>query len=313
MHPSLFFHNGMEGRPIITLKQAEAFYWVATLGSVVEAAERLHLAQSTLSKRIIELEAAVPAALFDRGGRAVTLTSLGSRLLPLASDLLAAEARFREAAIGPRVFDGPVRFGVTEMIALTWLPRLIDRIREVYPLVVPEPEIDASGALFDKLADRRLDFVIGLNPPTDGNLRTVPLNSVTLHWAAAPGMGPKGDVVPLAEIANYPVLTQGDSSGLQKLLFDWFHTSGVRFSRVVKCNSLHVLTALTVAGLGVSFLSERHVRPEVETGRLRVFRTVPAIPAAQYFFVSRVDAPDAFTEHVIRLVQQCCDFDWDVT
>ena len=43
-----------------TLKQIEAFYWIATLGSFVDAAERLSLAQSTISKRVLELEA-IPA------------------------------------------------------------------------------------------------------------------------------------------------------------------------------------------------------------------------------------------------------------
>ena len=36
---------------------------------------------------------------------------------------------------------------------------------------------------------------------------------------------------------------------------------------------------------------------------------MPAVPAFQYFAVSRVDTPDAFTERVTRLVQECCDFE----
>lgn len=293
---------------VITLKQAEAFYWVAKLGSVVGAAERLNLAQSTLSKRVLELETMVGVALFNRGGRAVSLTRVGKDLVPIATDLLALEARFREAAAGPRAFSGPFRFGVTELVALTWLPNLIVAIMQEYPNVAPEPEVDASVALFEKLADYRLDFVVGLNPPVHANFRAVPLDNVTLQWVCAPGVGPQGDVVPLAEMANYPVLTQGEGSGLHKLLVDWFHASGVKFNRIVKCNSLNVLTALAAAGLGVTFLAAQHLRPEVSGGRLRVIRTVPAIPSVQYFAVSRFDTPDALTERVARIVQTCCDF-----
>lgn len=53
---------GWGAAALITLKQAEAFYWVSKLGGVVDAAERLHLAQSTVSKRILELEAVLGTA-----------------------------------------------------------------------------------------------------------------------------------------------------------------------------------------------------------------------------------------------------------
>jgi len=104
---------------MISLKQAEAFYWIAMLGSVAEAAERLHLAQSTLSKRLLELETGVGVSLFDRSNRAVALTRVGEDLVPVAAELLKTERRFREKAAGPHAFGGPFRFGVTELVALT--------------------------------------------------------------------------------------------------------------------------------------------------------------------------------------------------
>jgi len=41
----------------MTLKQLEAFYLAATLGSFALAAQRVHVTQSSLSKRIAEMEA----------------------------------------------------------------------------------------------------------------------------------------------------------------------------------------------------------------------------------------------------------------
>ncbi len=208
------------GWPIITLKQAEAFYWTATLRSLVQAAQRLHLAQSTLSKRVSELETTVSARLFDRSSRAMELTRVGQRLLPIAADLLATEARLREGALGPRTFSGPFRFGVTKLVALTWLPKLIAAMGERYPAVMPQPEVDASRLLFERLADGRLDFVVGLDPPVAANLRAVPLGHVTLQWSSAPGAGPAGETVPLAELAEHPIVAQGDESGVQRLFFE---------------------------------------------------------------------------------------------
>ncbi len=292
----------------ITVKQLEAFYWIAKLGSVIDAAGRLNLAQSTISKRILELEAIIGTNLFDRSNRAVSLTRNGENLVALAAEMLTLEARFRETASGRLAFSGPFRFGVTELVALTWLPKLIVAMKEEYPEVVPEPEVDASVILFNKLADRRLDLVVGLDPPSAADFRTVPLDSVTLQWMSAPGIGPDGDLVPLAEIANFPILTQGEGSGLQKLVLEWLGTSGVKFNRIVKCNSVSVLSALAAAGLGITFLTEQYFRPEISSGRLRVIHTTPKIPPIQYSAVFRSDALDPLAERIAGIARRCCDF-----
>lgn len=293
---------------MITLKQAEAFYWIAALGSFIEAAARLHLAQSTLSKRVVELETYLGTPLFDRTNRAVSLTRVGENLVPLAADLLKLEVSFRETATGTRAFSGPFRFGVTELVALTWLPKLIVAMKEAYPKLVPEPEVDASVSLFDKLAERRLDLVIGLDPPTTESFRTVPLDSVRLRWMCAPGAGPEADLVPLSELARYPVLTQGEGSGLQKLVIDRLHGSGIAFDRIVKCNSLSVLAALAAAGLGITFLNEHYSQAELKSGRLRIIRTTPEIPPIQYFAVYRKDALDPLADRISQIAKECCDF-----
>jgi DNA-binding transcriptional LysR family regulator len=68
----------------MTLKQIEAFYWAAKLGSFAIAAQRLHVTQSSLSKRIAELEQSVGATLFDRTNRSaqeIRLTTLVKQAL----------------------------------------------------------------------------------------------------------------------------------------------------------------------------------------------------------------------------------------
>src|SRR6187431_1814935 len=105
----------------MTLKQLEAFYFAATLGSFVLAAQRVHVTQSSLSKRIAELEEWVGAALFSRSGRRAHLTEAGHRLLPVAGQMLDLRESARSAPNGPGALSGTCRFGVSELGALTWL------------------------------------------------------------------------------------------------------------------------------------------------------------------------------------------------
>jgi DNA-binding transcriptional LysR family regulator len=292
----------------VTFKQVEAFYWIATLGGFAEAAERLNMAQSTISKRILELEASIGKILLDRSSREVRLTPTGSNLLPVATELLMQEARFREIAAGPLTFQGSFRFGVTELVALTWLPRLVLAMKEAYPQLVPEPQVDASSHLFARLEARELDLVIGLDPPRRPHFNAVPLRSVQLQWMSAPGFGPTGDPVPLSEIAEYPILTQAGGSGLQHLVHDWLTANGLQLNRVVQCNSLNVLAGLAAAGLGITFLTASYFAPEVAAGRLRVINTQPAIPQIQYFAVHRTGEISPLGAIVAGIARDCCDF-----
>lgn len=58
-----------------------AFLAVAQAGSVREAAARLRLAQSAVSRRIQQMEQQLGVVLLERGARGVTLTPAGEILL----------------------------------------------------------------------------------------------------------------------------------------------------------------------------------------------------------------------------------------
>ena len=62
----------------------EEFLTLSETGSFQEAAERLHISQSALSKHIRKLEEELGAELFDRSKRSATLTHYGAALIPRA-------------------------------------------------------------------------------------------------------------------------------------------------------------------------------------------------------------------------------------
>ncbi|HAN28464.1 MAG TPA: LysR family transcriptional regulator, partial [Haliea salexigens] len=86
------------------LQNLQAFLLVAEEGSFSLAAERLHLTQPAVSKRIALLEQGLGSALFDRIGRHTSLTEAGQALLPharaITQQLLGAERAVRDLSGG---------------------------------------------------------------------------------------------------------------------------------------------------------------------------------------------------------------------
>lgn len=65
----------------MNISQLRYFATIAQLENISQAAELLHLSQSSLSKNLAKLEAEVGMPLFDRAGRKLALNAAGARLL----------------------------------------------------------------------------------------------------------------------------------------------------------------------------------------------------------------------------------------
>ena len=83
----------------------QAFLLVAETGSFSQAAEKLHLTQPAVSKRVALLEEQLQAHLFDRIGRNIGLTEAGQALLPHAKRV---QQELQLAAQSVRDLDGDV-------------------------------------------------------------------------------------------------------------------------------------------------------------------------------------------------------------
>ena len=66
----------------------EAFIQIAELGSFNKAAEKLHVTQTALTRRIQRLEAYLGLKLLDRTTRVVVLSTVGRAFLPEAKRLV---------------------------------------------------------------------------------------------------------------------------------------------------------------------------------------------------------------------------------
>lgn len=64
---------------MLTVKQIETFYWVAKLGTVQRAADKLHITQSAATKRLQDVEAKSAARLFEGSGKKARLSAKGTR------------------------------------------------------------------------------------------------------------------------------------------------------------------------------------------------------------------------------------------
>lgn len=293
----------------MTLKQLEAFYLAATLGSFALAAQRAHVTQSSLSKRIAELEALLDIELFDRSSKRAQVTEAGHRLLPTAARMLELKEGVKALLQGPSELAGSCRFGISELSALTWLPRLVARVREQHPQLLLQPQVDLGRRLERQVARGELDFAIVPGPPDDPHIVAHVVGEVQFTWAAAPGRIRGRKPLTVDELSRHPVITMTEGSGLTRAFDVWAADRGLRMQRIVASNSLMAIVGLTVADVGLSFLPKTFVTPWIRQGALTTFRSEPALPGLRYCFVHRQDDHRAMVGTLLGCVTEEADFD----
>ena len=162
----------------------QTFLAVARSLSFTQAASQLGLRQPTVSQHVRRLEQAVGRPLFIRDTRRVVLTADGEAMAGFARTILAAQ----EQAVGyftGSALRGRLRFGVTDDLALTPVPRILRDFRQLYPRIDLELTVSQSGVLQRRVESGHLD--VAFVKQTAGDSRGRLVRRDRLVWAGVPG------------------------------------------------------------------------------------------------------------------------------
>jgi DNA-binding transcriptional LysR family regulator len=232
-------------------EQLRTFLAVAQSLSFTQAAASLGIRQPTVSQHVRKLEQAVGRPLFLRDTRSVTLTADGEAMAGFARSILAAH----EAAVGYFTgsgLSGRLRFGVTDDLALTPVPKILRDFRHLYPRVALELTVSQSPMLQRRVESGHLDLAFVKYSRGEGHGRLVRRDR--LVWAAVAGAQLEpGRPVPLV-VYQAPSLTR--SAAVAAL-----EEAGVPYRVTCTVRGVNGVLAAARAGLGVAIFS-RSLLPE---------------------------------------------------
>lgn len=138
--------------------QLRSFLAVAETLSFTKAAERLGLAQPTISQHVRKLEAAATRGLIARDTRDVRLTDNGDAMAGFARTILSAHDAAARYFSGSAM-RGRLRFGTADDLGIIGLPRILREFRQVYPQINLELTVGQSDQLYRRLNAGQLDLV----------------------------------------------------------------------------------------------------------------------------------------------------------
>lgn len=221
------------------------FLEAASTLNISRAAERLGIAQPSLSASIQRLETTLGTPLFLRGKSGVRLTQAGHFVVRQGAALLQEWEAIRSGALNhANAMGGRFSIGCHESVAHYALPTFLPRLLKHHSGIAVHLEHGLSREIAEQVISYQVDFGIVINPVSHPDLVIQDLCKDRVSvWSKT------GDY---SETLIFdPDLHQ--SQVILKLL----EQKHVRFERSITSSSLEIIADLAAAGAGTAILPAR--------------------------------------------------------
>ena len=243
------------------------FVSVAKLGSFTEAARRLQLSPSVVTRSIAQLEDALGLTLLLRTTRSLRLTERGELYLESCQQILqdvdSVERQVRGEDVAPRgtlKVAAPVVFGRLHVLPI--VNRVLSEHREVaVELTLSDRNIH--------LVEEGVDVAVRIGELADSSLIGVKLGVVSRVTVASPAyLKERGAPKSPAELAAHDIVAFAGLGVTDEWRFDGAGKP-VRLEPRLIVNSVDASIAAAEAGIGITRVLSYQVKASVVAGRLR--------------------------------------------
>jgi DNA-binding transcriptional LysR family regulator len=295
----------------VDLGQLEAFVQVANQRSFSRAAEALFLTQPSVTARIQALERDLGERLFERSGRGVRLTEVGSVFLPHAERVLQALNEGRDAIDALRnLQSGSLILASATTVSTYILPTVLKAFRSRFPRVEVSVRTGRSEQVLQMLLqDEAQVGLVRAVYHQDIETKGLIEDELILVANSEDELASEGSAT-VEQLGDRPFIFFDRNSSYYSLAQGLFRQHGVVPRIQMELDSMEATKKMVEEGLGIAMLPRMAVERELISGslveiELQGMRT----PTRQIALISRRSRPlgpvaQAFVEIVTEMFPQ---------
>jgi DNA-binding transcriptional LysR family regulator len=240
------------------IRTLQYFMETVRCGSFSRAAEKLHVTQSAVSKKIRYLEEEVDALLLVRHGRGLQLTDTGHIVYKQAQEILQAMGRMSvELEKTKTLHVGHLTVGIPPMINIICTP-VLKAFRERYPDVTLLLQEDTGPMIEAQVAHGELEIGMTILPAeSDLGLHTYPVARYPIYAVAKTGTFQEHrETLHVKDLKDMPLVLLKNAFGLTRVLQGIFLQEGFVPTIAAQSSQWDWLVAMAASGVGVALLPE---------------------------------------------------------
>ncbi len=244
------------------------FLEVVRTGSVSEAAARLDVAPSAVSRQIARVERELGTLLFERRARGMVPNAAGELLAAHAKRMQQDVERVAGDILALRgLRQGHVRIVSTEGYASEFVPAAIAAFRQDYAGIRFSLDVCSQQEIPQRIRDGSADIGITLSLTSQRDIRVelrVPAPVRAILAASHPLAGRRD--LALAQLMAYPLALPSPDSTLRQLIDISCSRQQLHCEPAFTSRSIDALVGFASAGGGVAFCGELAIRNRLQWG-----------------------------------------------
>ncbi|MCD9021098.1 LysR family transcriptional regulator [Cohnella silvisoli] len=256
---------------------------IATERNFSRAAEKLHIAQPSLSQQLSKLEKELGVLLFKRSTNSVELTYAGSVFVEKAQQIVDMTDQLRrEMEDIADMRKGRLVVGSLPMTGSHVLPHVLPAFREAYPNIEIVLIEESTKRLEQLTASGGTDVSLLSLPLVEPTLAYLPVIEEEIclavppdHPLAAPEY--KNAVIPISGLKDEPFVMLKKGQGFRAIAHDLCQSAGFEPRVVFESGNIETVQSLVAAGMGIAFLPKMVTRNDWQV-RAPVYLTLEGKP-----------------------------------
>lgn len=252
------------------IKHLKTFLTVAKTGSFTHAADELSYAQSSITAQIQALENDLGVKLFERLGKAVSLTREGDKLRTYAQRILQLCEEAKNAVVPSDSLKGSLNIGVPESLCASRLLPLLTEFHRRFPDVDLSLKFGCFDVFQRMLKENQLDMAFLIEQPMDS-----PEFVCWMQWPESIALlaSPehplsKAEAIVPADLSNQTLILTENGCSYRMRLQNIMDECGIAIKSVLESDNLDVMKQLAMNGMGIAHLPRVAAGKELKEGRL---------------------------------------------
>lgn len=280
------------------LTEMEAFATVVDQGGFTDAARKMGISKSAVSKHVSSLEARLGARLLNRTTRRVSPTEIGlayyDRARRVLNDAGEADALVTSMQSAP---SGLLRISVATDFGVNHLSPILGEFLNAYPDITVDMMLNNR---FVELISEGFDMAIRVGEQEDSTLRSRKLAETTRRMVASPkyfqkfGRPRKIDALTNHKLLHYSNRANGN---VWRLTAPSGEKRQIRAAGWLTVNDGQSLLNAAIAGLGIAYLPRFLYREAMNAGQIE--EAIPDLPVER-LGICAVYPPGRFTQPKVR-------------
>lgn len=248
------------------LRQLQYAVQIAAEKNFSRAAEKLHIAQPSLSQQLAKLEREIGVLLFQRNTNSVESTHAGQVFVEKAQSILDMVAQLKkEMEDISQTRKGRLIVGSLPMTGAHILPRILPVFYEKHPGIEVVLVEETTSNLEALTASGQTDISLLTLPVIEPSLSHDPLIKEEIRLAVPPQhplakLGPDGEPVDIGSLREEPFIVLKRGQGFRQLAFEMCQKAGFEPRVVFESSNIETVQSLVAAGMGIAFVPEMIAR-----------------------------------------------------